>query len=278
MRNNSLEALLELSPMECEVITLMAVLRLINATVNYETMIFSIHNPHSQVSFKDSSSKDLVSILLVDFLSIPKEFFREEKDFLNRLSDICQNPLFGKKNIDKLSVSVENFEKWLAYSATVDCRWFPSLNLESDLNLPRRNFIRMCGNMSKHNFTQQTRQAQNLKNCLAANNHSFTLEQCLIALEDFYEQFHHDIFEYHFSAIAEFLNNIRWAIYHYVKPQRENCVYHKYNGDWRWESYKLPPEVITELGKKYYNDLMGAVKTPPYVPQFEVTKFLKLQY
>ena len=40
-----------------------------------------------------------------------------------------------------------------------------------------------------------------------------------LAVENFFQWFFDNIFLYHSSQIAEFLNNIRWAIFHYLQPE-----------------------------------------------------------
>jgi hypothetical protein len=40
----------------------------------------------------------------------------------------------------------------------------------------------------------------------------------LLIMEEFYNQFHNDLFNYHISTIVELLNNLRWAIYEYLQP------------------------------------------------------------
>jgi len=99
----------------------------------------------------------------------------------------------------------------------------------------------------------------------------------MLALDDFYQWFHDDIFNYHASTIAEFLNNIRWAIYEYLQPEFHSSIV--------WESrepakyrYTYPGGVSSKLGKSYYSDLMNEVRSAPYVPRFQVTKWLKLRY
>lgn len=260
--------------------TLKAVLGMINDMVNRETMLFFFNDPNSEIRFNSMTHKAYFNILLVDFLSVPREFFKDQKSYLERLQGICINPLLAGQHIQDLREAVQRFSDWLSQPVTVEKCWFPSIELAIDLKLSRKDFIIMCGNISKHNFTQQTRQANKLLQILSGNGQAFPIDKCLVALEDFYEQFYDGILNYHASTIAEFLNNIRWGIYSYASAERSRCVSYWYDDEMkiqRW-SYAHPPDVESDLGKTYYQNLMDDVIREPYIPRFEVTKYLKMRY
>jgi hypothetical protein len=63
-----------------------------------------------------------------------------------------------------------------------------------------------------------------LREILSRSNVSVDLDEAMLALEDFYRWFHDDILNYHASAIAEFLNNIRWGIYEYLQPEFHRSI------------------------------------------------------
>jgi hypothetical protein len=138
-------------------------------------------------------------------------------------------------------------------------------------------FIKLCGNISKHNFLRATGVAEELKEIISQSGVSVGLDDTLLALSDFYERFHTDILNYHASTIAEFLNNIRWGIYEYLQPEFHRSIV--------WESrdppkyrYTYPNGVTSRLAKECYWELMNEVRSPPYVRRFQVTKWLKLRY
>lgn len=283
-KNVTYEDSLNLTPMEKEVITLKAALDLINGMVNHETMIFTFRDPDSSVMFNTMTHKAFFNILLVDLLSVPSDFFNGSKNYLGRLADICESPLMGKlvvkKDIQFLKDAVHTFSTWLAETVVIEKRWFPSIDLEINLSIKRQTFVTICGNISKHNFTQQTRQAKKLQKLLEENGRSFHLDKCLIALEDFQTQFYDDILAAHVPAIAEFLNNIRWGIYLYAVAERSRCVENWYDDKMHMNNYKYcyPQEVVSELGKTYYWNLMNDVMSPPYIQRFEVSKYFKQRY
>lgn len=276
----TIEKSLKLTPVEQEIITLRAVLSMINDMVNHEVLAFHFHDPDSEVHFKTRIHQAFFNILLVDFLSVPKDFFSGEEAYLERLQRVCKDPKMNKESITKLGTSVNAFVDWLSQKVVVEKRWFPSLDLGLDLNIRRKDFITICGNISKHNFTQQTIQARKLQKVLVENDKSFAVDKCLIALDDFETQFSDDIFLYHSSTIAEFLNNIQWGIYEYVSMERQRSVRnffdHRINRD--SYTYDFPSGIVSDLGKNYYWELMNDVINPPFIPLFIVTKYLKMRY
>lgn len=81
----------------------------------------------------------------------------------------------------------------------------------------------------------------------------------------------------HGSTIAEFLNNIRWGIYEYLKPEfSRSLVRDTKNPPRYWHTY--PEDIKNEFAKNCYWDLMNEVRSDPYLRKFKVTEVLKLRY
>lgn len=281
MRKDVVEDVLNLTPFEQETITLKAVLDMIGDMVNYETMTIHFSDPDSSVMFKTMTHMAFFNIILVDLLSKPSEFFTGDKSYIDRLKEICANPLMGEmQDIRELNGAVCAFARWLSEKVTVQNRWFPSLNLQIDLSIERQVFVRICGNITKHNFTQLTRQANKLRQVFCENGVIVSLDKCILALQDYRQQFYDDIFHYHSSTIAEFLNNIRWGIYSYAAPVRAHCVENRYDEQLHINAYTYhyPVDVTSDLGKTCYWDLMNDVMRQPYIQRFEVAKYLKMRY
>jgi hypothetical protein len=135
----------------------------------------------------------------------------------------------------------------------------------------------MCGNISKHAFLRAVRVAKKLQKHLEQTGMPISLDDALVILADFYERFHADILNYHSSTIAEFLNNIRWGIYEYLRPEYQQSITQDAGGPWKY-SYRYPPGMASELAKSCYWELMNEVRSLPPVRRFEVTKWLKLRY
>jgi hypothetical protein len=94
-----------------------------------------------------------------------------------------------------------------------------SINIETTIRVPRISFINISGNIAKHSFPRLSVNAREIQKLLELNGHQIDIEQAYLAMPDFYQWFHTDIFAYHSSAIGEFLNNIRWGIYDYLRPE-----------------------------------------------------------
>lgn len=153
----------------------------------------------------------------------------------------------------------------------------PSIDTETTLKLTRIAFLKMCGNIAKHNFLRLIGAAEELKEILSRNSVQIGLDEAVLALEDFYRWFHDDILNYHASVIAEFLNNIRWGIYEYLQPEFQRSIVWGSREPPKYR-YTYPAGVTSSLARSYYWDLMNDVRRPPYVRRFQVTRWLKLRY
>lgn len=268
-----------LSDVEEEVILLKAVWELIDSMVNVEVLQLRGQDPDSSVMFETVTHQRFFNIILVDLLSVTdRRAFIKQTSYLGALKKISAGPNFDVNNsVASLSKATHEFSDWLNQEIEVHKIWMPSINTETTLKLTRIAFLKMCGNISKHNFLRLIGVAEELKELLSRNGVHVGLDQAVLALEDFYRWFHDDILNYHASTIAEFLNDIRWGIYEYLQPEFHRSIV--------WESreppkyrYTYPSGVTSSLAQSYYWDLMNEVRSPPYVRQFQVTKWLKLRY
>jgi hypothetical protein len=96
-----------------------------------------------------------------------------------------------------------------------------------------------------------------------------------MALKEIYGDLHDNVLNYHASTITEMMNNIRWGIHAYLKPEFDRA-YHKTDGI--FYDFALPDDISTDLGITCYWELMNAVRSGPYVQRFKVNEILKLRY
>ena len=276
-RDRTYQADLKLRPMELEVVTLKAALDLIGKMVNRQIMTLGPDHSNCEIRFQDDAHRAYFSILLSDFLSAPRQFFGESADYLARLVSIGSQPLLRSDQTALLVSASEEFRRWLNETAIAPRRWFPTLDLEIDLRITRRDLVTMSGNQTKHNFTQQTRQAEKLRGILRNNGQHCRFDECLIALPDFYAQMYDDIFVYHTSTISAFLNDVRWGIFEYARPEREKCTKSQpFDSTGQLiDRYHYPASIQTLIGRHYYWELMNAVRSRPPIPRFVVTRFLR---
>ena len=116
--------------------------------------------------------------------------------------------------------------------------------------------------------------------CLRLQGYLVNEQEAYLAVEGFFEWFQQDIFVYHSSQIAEFLNNIRWAIYDYLQPefQRSWHLTDKATWDWPAYAYRVPPEITEPVAVAMYWDAMNRSRSKPYVQRFVIPEVLKRRY
>ena len=267
-----------LSPIESEVVLLKASWDLIGEAANATVFKVTGTDPDSQIQFDSSLHQQFFNIILVDFLSeTDRDAPLRSETFLAGLGELAAAPLLSSpSSTTELALAVEDFASWLKQEVQVDA-WLPSIDKQVTFALARSKFVRICGNLSKHSFLRTFRVAKELRGLLEAAGVSTSLEQASLALDDFYERFHTDILNYHSSTIAEFLNNIRWGIYQYLRPEFERSF--------TWDtknppmySYSFPAELQSAYARTVYWNLMNEVRSPPSMRRFKVTRWLKLRY
>ncbi|WP_051953593.1 hypothetical protein [Methylocapsa aurea] len=273
--------------LECEVIILKAVTDLIDDMVNYE--IFRKFSSTSDMSlvFKTPTHQRLFNVLLIDMLSKPKNdhlglpVFPADASgsagtFLHYLRLIGQNPRLNVVGA-ALADPVEVFATWLDAECHVEKVWLGAINIETTIRVSRISFIKICGDIAKHSFPRMSVNARRIKKLLADNGHQIDIEQAYLAMPDFYQWFHTNIFAYHSSAIGEFLNNIRWGIYDYLTPEFVRS-YRKTEATSLSYSFDYPNNCTSYLARAMYWELMNWSRSTPYMPRFEVMKYLKMLY
>lgn len=276
---------------EQEAIILNAIWGMINDMVNYEIFVRPERASDVVMMFSTSTHMRLFNVLLVDFLSQPQARPREAVPFdlpkppanarrsdlthLFYLRKICAAPKFGS-DASMIAGPLDAFSDWLEAEAVVEKVWLPSINTELDFRIERLQFIKMCGDIAKHNFLRLSQNVKRLRKALEENGHTIDEGQAYSALPDFYEWFHRDIFAYHSSTIAEHLNNLRLGIFSYLQPEFARAFHeveprHMYR-------FHIPSAITDSLAQGMYWDLMNMVRLRPYMPKFEVSPYVKMRY
>jgi hypothetical protein len=263
---------------EKEVIYLKAIAEMIDATVNYEVFDLLGEDPNSQILFRTRTHQQYFNIILVDFLShSDSKVVGEKRHYLEVAQEICQNSNFdANDSISSLTWAVNEFNEWLEHEIQVQI-WIPSMNNNMVLSIKRREFIKICGNISKHNFSRLGSVGRELAKIFERNGVNANIHDALLALYDFYEHFQDNILNYHGSTIAEFLNNIRWGIHEYLQPEFSQSIAYT-GGHPLGYRYTYPAGVENGFAKKCYSDLMDTVRCAPIVRRFVVTSVLKSRY
>jgi hypothetical protein len=266
------------SGIEQEVIILKAAKELIDSMVNFEMMSLLGSDPNSNILFNSPTHQRFFNIILLDFLSCTdKKGPIKQTSYLGGLREIVNNPCFDENNsVHNLKVATQEFKDWLEQDVEVDI-WLPSIDKETKLKIKRFDFLKMTGNISKHNYLRAIGVAEKLKEILSRGGITADINEALLILAEFYERFHTDILNYHSSTIAEFLNNIGWGIYDYLQPEFNKSIVREGGNPPKYR-YTYPKDIKSKYAKACYWELMNEVRSKPYMRKFKVTKWLKLRY
>ena len=232
---------------------------------------------------------EMFAILLTDFLSPTsanntsksalvldrpsKSAIGVDRTFLRHLKKVCQNPQFGT-NANDLSVKVERFAEWLEVRINSRDVNLSSIDLVADIEVERYKYIKMCGNIAKHNPTRLDHVIKELRELLETNGIDVEIHEAYMALQDFFDWFFSDIFVFHSNHIAEQLNDIRWHISEYLQHEYEQSCYRgkRFDGDYR---FRIPKSIEDPSAQWMYWDLMNRVRAKPYMAPFVVAKPFK---
>lgn len=274
---------------EQEAIILNTAWGMIDDMVNW-AMIVRRDEPLREVMFVTSEHARLFNILLGDFLSSLKAFKgkpppfglrppppgarHSDLTFLYYLRQICREPHLGSR-AEELEHAVESFGLWLEREIVAEGVNLSSIDVVTDLRIQRLNYIRICGNIGKHNIARLENNASLLRNLISNSGHPITEQDSYLALSDFYEWFHGDIFLAHASAVADFLNNIRIAIHHYAMEEFARA-YRRTDDPMRgMYHFDVPATISQPAAIAMYWDLMNRVRSGLFMQEFAVSDFFK---
>jgi hypothetical protein len=273
---------------EREIVALKSAWDSIDDMVNYSMFMKLQSTKETELHFKTERHQRLFNVLLVDFLSQPRVWpfglghppanaSESDRSILFHLRRTCREPHLGASSIAALSEPLDAFVQWLEGECTVEDVWLPSIELKTNIKVKRITFIKICGNIGKHNFARLGADVVAICDVLKANGTSIDPAFGYLVLPEFYDWFHDNVFSYHSSAIAEFLNNIRWGIYDYLRPEFLRSFTKDDPGSLAYR-FDFPADCAHLVARTIYWDLMNAVRSEPYMPRFTVTRYLKMRF
>lgn len=224
---------------------------------------------------KSSPHRELLIIRLLDFVQEKgdKRLTSTSGSCLDILKKVCLTKSFNNgESISELSIAVENLDEWLYHKNPIKL-WLPTLDIETELEVTRLDFLKITGNQCKHNLSRLTRVSNDISKILQQHGYTVAAEHIPLALEDFQEHLQENYFVYYGTWIIELLNNIRWGIQSYLTPTFELC--YKKDADNFHYKYEYPIEIKSEIPKQWFWRLMNNVRTGPYVEKFSTSKYLK---
>jgi hypothetical protein len=280
---------------EREAIILNSGWQMIDGMVNWAMFVKHDLTEPTNLMFETRQHSLLFIILLRDFLSeihafkskaiplglkpVPSKARPSDLTFLFHLRQVCTAPKLGT-DTTALSATIESFADWLEGEFTAPNVNMHAIDVVADLRIERYRYIMMCGDIAKHSLARLATNVGRLHKLLEAAGHRISEQKAYLAVENFFEWFHDDIFIYHSSQIAEFLNNIRWAIFDYLQPEFQRS-WHRTDGatvQFPIYSYRVPPEITEPLAHAMYWDVMNRSYLRPYMPRFLVNDAFKRHY
>ncbi|MGO7266138.1 hypothetical protein [Rhizobium johnstonii] len=283
-----------MNDVEREVVILNSAWEMINGMVNWAMFVKHDITEPTNMMFETSAHRQLFIILLADFLSEVQAFKGKEiplgltapprnarpsdLTFLFHLRQGIANPMLGK-DTSALAKVVEEFSTWLEGEFVAKGVNLSSIDLIVDIEVSRLRYLKMCGDIAKHNLARLATNVKHLQRLLARAGHEVSEQNAYIAVEGFFDWFHDDIFIYHSSQIAEFLNNIRWAIFDYLGPEFSRS--HHFTGEisgLALYNYRIPDAIEQPIAHAMYWDLMNRCRVGPWVHRFVVSDSFKSLY
>lgn len=280
---------------EREAIILNSAWEMIDGMVNWAMFVKNDRTEPTSLIFETSQHSRLFIILLGDFLSEVRAFKGDppplglktapsnarpsDLTFIFHLRQVCADPKLGA-DARGLSAAIEAFADWLEGDFITPGVNLHAINVVADLRVARYRYIKMCGDIAKHNLARLATNVRHLRKLLADARPAVSEQDAYLAVENFFEWFHNDIFIYHSSQIAEFLNNIRWAIFEYLKPEFERSWHPTESAmpGFPAYGYRIPNRIAEPVAQAMYWDAMNRVRSKPYVRRFVVSDSFKEQY
>lgn len=284
-----------MNEIERESIVLNSAWGMIDEMVNWAMFVKNDHARPTNLMFETKHHARLFIILLGDFLSevrafkgkpIPLDLKKAPSNarpsdltFIFHLRQVCADPRLGV-DVTGLGEQIEAFADWLEGSFVAPRVNLPSINVVTDLSVNRYRYIKMCGDITKHNLARLSTNVGHLRKLLETAGHLVSEQMAYLAVDDFFEWFFEDIFNYHSSQIAEFLNNIRWEIFEYLQPEYQRSWHSTGDAtlDFPRYDYHFPGEITEPVAQAMYWNVMNRERSGPQMLPFIVPDYSKRRY
>lgn len=284
-----------MNEIEQECIILNSAWAAIDSMVNWAVFVKHERTAPTNMMFETSQHQRLFIILLGDFLSqlrafkgkpipfglksAPSKARPSDLTFIYYLRQVCAKPQLSAEPKD-LKTQTESFATWLEGDFITHGVNLHTINIVTDMRIHRYHYIKLCGDIAKHNLARLSTNVGHIRALLEASGHPVSEQLGYLAVESFFEWFHDNIFVYHSSQIAEFLNNIRWAIFEYLKPEfaRAWRELEPPDSEFPQYTYDIPKACTEPIARAMYWDLMNRVRAKPWMHQFVVSDSLKQRY
>jgi len=269
---------------EKEIIILKASCDLIDAIVNNNMLSLHVQNTGlAETHFQSEEKFKLSCIYLRDFLSKPdRNFIKKPESYLGELKLINNNKkstLNSNESIP-LTKALLSFSSWLKESIVVEKVWLPSVSIETNIRVSRFDILNLVGDYQKHNFSRFGRGIPLINDLLKKSGYEISTDQTVLIFDELILNFLTPVVLYQSCSIVNFLNNIRWEIFHYLEPvylKSYKPLEDKDGINDRYE-YLIPEKVKSELMIGLYWDLMNNMRRTPYVERFNLNPIYTQRY
>lgn len=282
-----------LNTLEREAIILNSAYEMINDMVNWALFAKQDGAEHAPRMFNNRQDRRLFVVLLGDFLSQvraykgepaplgllahPSDARSSDLTFLFHLRQVFADPQFGER-ADELKAAVEDFATWLETEFIAPRVNLSSIGVVADLRISRYRYLKMCGDIAKHNLSRLAGNVKHLRSLLEASGNPVSEQDGYLAIANFFEWFHDDILICHAGALAEFLNNIRWAIFEYLRPEYLRSWHRPEGMPEPFYGFRIPENCTEPVARSMYWDLMNNVRAKPWMPRFTSDPAMKSLY
>ena len=284
-----------MNKIEREAIILNSAWKMIDGMVNWAMFVRTdLKNP-TNLLFQDEERQRLFMILLGDFLSqiqgfrnkpvpfglskAPRDANLADRTFIFHLRQVCEAPQFGNDTSD-LQKQIEAFAEWLEEEFVAPEVHLPDIDMQLDLHIKRYRYIKLCGDIAKHHLGRLSANVRHVKDLLNQSGQNIDSHTVYLAFENFFDWFFDDIFICHSSQIAEFLNNIRWEIFHYLELEFARSYHLTENAtpDFPAYRYNVPEDIHQPIAHAMYWDVMNRMLRKPLMPRFVIHETFKRRY
>jgi len=249
-----------------EVIVLAATTELIDTMVNLGLFALLGEGEHRQPMPHSRVDKAFFSISLVDFLSGTDEACGVGRQpYLAHLAAVCDAPSLG--DATSLHLVVEDLRDWLRCRIKIEGVWLPSLDIETTLAPTRVDWLRTCGDLSKHNVLRSGGTAKMIQSWLDEQGHAVGLHDILLALPEIQDWLDDNVLSHQIIVLTQRLNALRWAIHDYLYPYFLQAYKPSEDGAYM---FALPIGLTERYPKARCRELLNWMRKGPIMPRFTV--------
>lgn len=260
-----------LSEPEREVVVLSSVMGIIDDMVNHTIFSFPGNNTTLQPLPETSTAKAYFSLRLSDFLAqTDRNIGIAEAPYLRHLSEIAETPSFGDAN--GLRAAIKSFVHWLEEEKTFAKVWLPTLNIETSIRPSRLSWLKVAGNLQKHDALRSSGTAADIARWLRDRGHAIGRLEILGALDDFREWLIDDALSAYVPVLAFFLNELRWETFDYLRSYYEKHHVTEWDDLHQLPRYRYTPDprIVTPFARGQRDALLNWVRKTPIVARFSI--------